>query len=180
MEYNSPAERENCINKTIDSLFPPSEWNNYITEVNKKVIALDNDREAQYQYIMKEFYKMSDERKWDKGVVVDWYKSQMHVIGKHELADVFDFMALYTQPVIGLDVMTKLINDSFYGASDYKEGEPTDGLEWYINKHWTIEEVRERLKEAHINATDEMVQMMFDAIIKVQTEHGIDNDSFTE
>ena len=61
---------------------------------------------------MKEFYKMSDERKWDKGVVVDWYKSQMHVIGKHELADVFDFMALYTQPVIGLDVVTKLINDS--------------------------------------------------------------------
>ena len=166
--------------KEVEPLFPPSEWNNYIGEVNKKVIALDNDREAQYQYIMKEFYKMRDERKWDKGVVVDWYKSQMHVIGKHELTDVFDFMALYTQPVIGHDVVTKLINGSFYGASDYKEGEPTDGLEWYINKHWTIEEVRERLKEAHINATDEMVQMMFDAIIKVQTEHGIDNDSFTE
>ena len=165
--------------KEVEPLFPPSEWNNYIGEVNKKVIALDNDREAQYQYIMKEFHKMSAERKWDKGVVVDWYKSQMHVIGKHELADVFDFMALYTQPVIGLDVVTKLINGSSYGVSDYKEGEPTDGLEWYINKHWTIEEVRERLKEAHINATDEMVQMMFDAIIKVQTEHGIDNDSFT-
>ena len=169
---------ENII-KEVEPLFPPSEWNNYIGEVNKKVIALDNDREAQYQYIMKEFYKMRDERKWDKGVVVDWYKSQMHVIGKHELADVFDFMALYTQPVIGFDVVTKLTN-GLYGASDYKEGEPTDGLEWYINKHWTIEEVRERLKEAHINATDEMVQMMFDAIIKVQTEHGIDNDSFTE
>ena len=179
MEYNSLAEREKPINKTIDSLFPSSEWNNYINEVNKKVIALDNDREAQYQYIMKEFHKMSAERKWDKGVVVDWYKSQMHVIGKHEMGDMFDFMALYTQPVIGFDVVTKLTNGS-YGASDYKEGEPTDGLEWYINKHWTIEEVRERLKEAHINATDEMVQMMFDAIIKVQTEHGIDNDSFTE
>ena len=163
----------------IDSLFPSSEWNDYIGEVNKKVIALDNDREAQYQYIMKEFYKMSDERKWDKGVVVDWYKSQMHVIGKHEMADVFDFMALYTQPVIGFDVVTKLTN-GLYGASDYKEGEPTDGLECYINKRWTIEEVRERLKEAHINATDEMVQMMFDAIIKVQTEYGIDNDSFIE
>ena len=95
------------------------------------------------------------------------------------MADVFDFMALYTQPVIGFDVVTKLTN-GLYGASDYKEGEPTDGLEWYINKHWNIEEVRERLKEAHINATDEMVQMMFDAIIKVQTEHGIDNDSFIE
>ena len=165
--------------KEVEPLFPSSEWNDYIGEVNKKVIALDNDREAQYQYIMKEFHKMSAERKWDKGVVVDWYKSQMHVIGKHEMADVFDFMALYTQPVIGFDVVTKLTNGS-YGASDYKEGEPTDGLEWYINKHWTIEEVRERLKEAHINATDEMVQMMFDAIIKVQTEHGIDNDSFTE
>ena len=166
--------------KEVEPLFPPSEWNDYIGEVNKKVIALDNDREAQYQYIMKEFYKMRDERKWDKGVVVDWYKSQMHVIGKHELADVFDFMALYTQPVIGLDVVTKPINGSFYGASDYKEGESTDGLYCHINKRWTIEEVRERLKEAHINATDEMVQMMFDAIIKVQTEHGIDNDSFTE
>ena len=96
------------------------------------------------------------------------------------MTDVFDFMALYTQPVIGLDALTKPINGSFYGAYDYKEGESTDGLEWYINKHWTIEEVRERLKEAHINATDEMVQMMFDEIIKVQTEHGIDNDSFTE
>ena len=169
---------ENII-KEVEPLFPSSEWNDYIGEVNKKVIALDNDREAQYQYIMKEFYKMRDERKWDKGVVVDWYKSQMHVIGKHELADVFDFMALYTQPVIGFDVVTKLTN-GLYGASDYKEGEPTDGLEWYINKHWTIKEVRERLKEAHINATDEMVQMMFDEIIKVQTEHGIDNDSFTE
>ena len=165
--------------KEVEPLFPPSEWNNYIGEVNKNVIALDNDREAQYQYIMKEFYKMSDERKWDKGVVVDWYKSQMHVIGKHELADVFDFMALYTQLVIGFDVVTKLTN-GLYGASDYKEGESIDGLEWYINKRWTIEEVRERLKEAHINATDEMVQMMFDEIIKVQTEHGIDNDSFTE
>ena len=165
--------------KEVEPLFPPSEWNDYIGEVNKNVIALDNDREAQYQYIMKEFHKMSAERKWDKGVVVDWYKSQMHVIGKHEMADVFDFMALYTQPVIGFDVVTKLTN-GLYGASDYKEGEPTDGLEWYINKHWTIEEVRERLKEVHINATDEMVQMMFDAIIKTQTEHGIDNDSFTE
>ena len=67
--------------KEVEPLFPPSEWNNYIGEVNKKVIALDNDREAQYQYIMKEFHKMSAERKWDKGVVVDWYKSQMHVIG---------------------------------------------------------------------------------------------------
>ena len=103
----------------------------------------------------------------------------MHVIGKHEMADVFDFMALYTQPVIGFDVVTKLTN-GLYGASDYKEGEPTDGLECYINNHLTIEEVRERLKEAHINATDEMVQMMFDEIIKVQTEHGIDNDSFIE
>ena len=165
--------------KEVEPLFPPSEWNNYIGEVNKKVIALDNDREAQYQYIMKEFYKMRDERKWDKGVVVDWYKSQMHVIGKHELADVFDFMALYTQPVIGFDVVTKLTN-GLYGASDYKEGEPTDGLYCHINKRWTIEEVRERLKEAHVNATDEMVQKMFDEIIKVQTEHGIDNDSFTE
>ena len=71
---------ENII-KEVEPLFPSSEWNDYIGEVNKKVIALDNDREAQYQYIMKEFYKMSDERKWDKGVVVDWYKSQMHVIG---------------------------------------------------------------------------------------------------
>ena len=166
--------------KEVEPLFPPSEWNNYIGEVNKKVIALDNDREAQYQYIMKEFHKMSAERKWDKGVVVDWYKSQMHVIGKHELADVFDFMALYTQPVIGHDAVTKLTNGSFYGASDYKEGEPTDGLYCHINKRWTIEEVRERLKEAHVNATDEMVQKMFDEIVKVQTEHGIDNDSFTE
>ena len=154
--------------KEVEPLFPPSEWNNYIGEVNKKVIALDNDREAQYQYIMKEFHKMSAERKWDKGVVVDWYKSQMHVIGKHEMADVFDFMALYTQPVIGFDVVTKLTN-GLYGASDYKEGEPTDGLEWYINKHWTIEEVRERLKEAHINATYEMIQKMFNEIIKIQT-----------
>ena len=165
--------------KEVEPLFPSSEWNDYIGEVNKKVIALDNDREAQYQYIMKEFYKMRDERKWDKGVVVDWYKSQMHVIGKHEMADVFDFMALYTQPVIGFDVVTKLTN-GLYGASDYKEGEPTDGLYCHINKRWTIEEVRERLKEAHVNATDEMVQKMFDEIVKVQTEHGIDNDSFTE
>ena len=166
--------------KEVEPLFPPSEWNDYIGEVNKKVIALDNDREAQYQYIMKEFYKMKDERKWDKGVVVDWYKSQMHVIGKHELADVFDFMALYTQPVIGFDVVTKPINGSFYGAYGYKEGAPTDGLECYINKHWTIEEFRGRLKEADINASDEMVQKMFDEIIKAQTEHGIDNGSLIE
>lgn len=74
----------------------------------------------------------------------------------------------------------KLTNGSFYGASGYKEGESTDGLECYINKRWTIEEVRERLKKAHINATDEMVQKIFDVIIKAQTEHGIDNGSFTE
>ena len=111
---------------------------------------------------------------------MEYNKSQMHVIGKHEMADAFDSMAMRTQIVIGQDTLTKLINGSFYGAYGYKEGAPTDGLECYINKRWTIEEVRERLKEAHINATDEMVQMMFDAIIKVQTEHGIDNDSFTE
>ena len=120
---------------------------------------------------------MSAERKWDKGVVVDWYKSQMHVIGEHELADVFAFMALYTLPVIGLDVMAKLINDSFYSASDYKEGEATDGLGCHINKRWTIEEFREMLKEADINVSDEMVQMMFDEIIKAQTKHGIDKDT---
>ena len=135
--------------KEAEPLFPPSEWNDYITEVNKKVIALDNDREAQYQYIMKEFHKMSAERKWDNGVVVDWYKSQMHIIGKHEMANAFDFMAMYTQQVIGHDAVTKLINCSFYGASDYKKGEPTDGLECHINKHWIIEDVRER-----VNASD--------------------------
>lgn len=180
MEYNNLAERENCINKTIDSLFPTSEWNNYITEVNKKVIALDNDHEAQYQYIMKEFHKMNAERKWDKALVVNWYKSQMHIIGKHEKADAFDSMAMCTQLFIGWDVPTKLINASFYDACDYKEGEATDGLECHINKRWTIEEVREMLKEADINVTDEMVQMMFDEIIKAQTEHEIDNDSLTE
>ena len=111
---------------------------------------------------------------------MEYNKSQMDVIGKHEKANAFDSMAMSTEPVIGHDSLTKIINGSFYGAYDYKEGEPTDGLEWYINKHWTIEEVRERLKEAHINATDEMVQKMFDEIVKVQTEHGIDNDSFTE
>ena len=177
MEYNSIAEREQCINKIIDSLFPTSEWNDYISEVNKKVIALDNDHEAQYQYIMKEFHKMSAERKWDKALVVNWYKSQMHVIGKHEMADAFDYMAMCTQPVIGHDALTKLINASFYGAYDYKEGEATDGLGCHINKRWTIEEFREMLKEADINVSDEMVQMMFDEIIKAQTEHGIDKDS---
>ena len=111
---------------------------------------------------------------------MEYNKSQMDAIGKHEMANEFDSMEMRTQPVIGHDSLMKIINGSFYGAYDYKEGESTDGLECYINKHWTIEEVRERLKEAHINATDEMVQMMFDAIIKVQTEHGIDNDSFTE
>ena len=166
--------------KEVEPLFPPSEWNNYIGEVNKKVIALDNDREAQYQYIMKEFNKMSAERKWDKGLVVNWYKSQMDVIGKHEMADAFDSTAECTQPVIGHDSLMKIINSSFYGAYDYKEGESTDGLECYINKHWTIEEFRGRLKEARINASDEMVQKMFDEIIKAQTEHGIDNDSLIE
>ena len=157
--------------KEAEPLFPPSEWNDYIGEVNKNVIALDNDREAQYQYIMKEFHKMSAERKWDKEVVVSWYKSQMYIIGKHEMANEFDFMALYTQPIIGHDAVTNIINCSFHGAYGYKEGEPTDGLECHINKRWTIEEVRERLKEAHVDATDEMVQKMFDGIIKVQTEH---------
>ena len=166
MEYNSLAEREQCINKTIDSLFPTSEWNNYITEVNKKVIALDNDHEAQYQYIMNEFHKMSAERKWDKALVVNWYKSKMHIIGKHEKADAFDSMAMCTQLFIGWDALTKLIS----GAYDYKDGEATDGLECHINKRWTIEEVRELLKEADINASDEMVQKMFDEIIKAQTE----------
>ena len=108
------------------------------------------------------------------------YNSQMCVNGKHEMGNAFDSMAMRTQPVIGHDTLTKLINGSFYGASDYKEGEPTDGLYCHINKRWTIEEVRERLKEAHVNATDEMVQKMFDEIVKVQTEHGIDNDSFIE
>ena len=107
-------------------------------------------------------------------------KSQMDVIGKHEKTNVGDSMAMRTQPVIGHDALTKLINCSFYGAYDYKEGESTDGLECYINKHWTIEEFRGRLKEARINASDEMVQMMFDEIIKAQTEHGIDNDSLIE
>ena len=108
------------------------------------------------------------------------YNSQMHVIGKHEKANAFDSMGMRTQPVIGHDALMKLINGSFYGAYGYKEGTPTDGFECYINKHWTIEEFRERLKEARINASDEMVQMMFDEIIKAQTEHGIDNDSLIE
>ena len=76
--------------------------------------------------------------------------------------------------------MMNIINDSVYGSYDYKEGKSTDGLYFYINKRYTIEEIRERLKEAHVNATDGMVQEMFDEIVKVQTEHGIDNDSFTE
>ena len=76
--------------------------------------------------------------------------------------------------------MMNIINDSVYGSYDYKEGKSTDGLYFYINKRYTIEEIRERLKEAHVNATDEMVQTMFDEIIKAQTEHGINNDSLIE
>ena len=108
------------------------------------------------------------------------YNSQMSVIGKHEKANAFDSMAMCTQPVIGHDTLTKLINGSFYGVYGYKEGVPTDGLECRINKRWTIEEFRGRLKEARINASDEMVQKLFDEIIKAQTEHGIDNDSLIE
>ena len=108
------------------------------------------------------------------------YNSQMCVNRKHEMGNAFDSMAMRTQPVIGHETLTKIINSSFYGAYGYKEGAPTDGLECYINKHWTIEEFRRRLKEARINASDEMVQMMFDEIIKAQTEHGIDNDSLIE
>ena len=111
---------------------------------------------------------------------MEYNKSQMDVIGKHENANAFDSMAMSTEPVIGHDALTKIINGSFYGAYGYKEGTPTDGLECHINKHWTIEEFRRRLKEAHINASDEMVQKMFDEIIKAQTEHGIDNDSLIE
>ena len=73
--------------------------------------------------------------------------------------------------------MMNIINDSVYGSYDYKEGVPTDGLYFYINKRYTIEEIRERLKEAHVNATDEMVQTMFDEIIKAQTERESNNDS---
>ena len=72
--------------------------------------------------------------------------------------------------------MMNIINASVYGSYDYKEGAPTDGLYFYINKRYTIEEIRERLKEAHINATDEMVQMMFDEIIKAQTERESNNN----
>lgn len=108
------------------------------------------------------------------------YNSQMSVIGKHEKADAFDSMAIGTQQVIGYDALTKIINSSFYGVYGYKEGVSTDGLECYINKLWTIEEFRERLNEARINASDEMVQKLFDEIIKAQTEHGIDNDSLIE
>ena len=111
---------------------------------------------------------------------MEYNNSQMHVNGKHEMANELDSMAMRTQQVIGHDALTKLINGSFYGAYGYKEGVSTDGLECYINKHWTIEEFRERLKEADINASDEMVQKMFDEIIKAQTEHGIDNDSLIE
>ena len=73
--------------------------------------------------------------------------------------------------------MMNIINASVYGSYEYKEGAPTDGLYFYINKRYTIEEIRERLKDAHVNATDEMVQTMFDEIIKAQTERGINNDS---
>ena len=111
---------------------------------------------------------------------MEYNKSQMDVIGKHEKANAFDSMAMSTEPVIGHDALTKIINGSFYGAYGYKEGTPTDGLECHINKHLTIEEFRDRLKEADINASDEMVRMMFDEIIKAQTEHGIDNDSLIE
>ena len=108
------------------------------------------------------------------------YNSQMHVNGKHEMGNAFDSTAERTQLVIGHDALTKIINGSFYGAYDYKEGVSTDGLGCHINKRWTIEEFREMLKEADINVSDEMVQMMFDEIIKAQTEHGIDNDSLIE
>ena len=111
---------------------------------------------------------------------MEYNKSQMSVIGKHEKANTFDSMAMGTQQVIGCDALTKIINSSFYGAYGCKEGAPTDGLECRINKHWTIEEFRVRLKEADINASDEMVQKMFDEIIKAQSEHGIDNDSLIE
>ena len=107
-------------------------------------------------------------------------KSQMHVIGKHEKTNVGDSMEMRTQPVIGHDTLTKIINGSFYGAYGYKESTPTDGLECHINKHWTIEEFRDLLKEADINASDEIVQKMFDEIIEAQKEHGIDNDSLIE
>ena len=111
---------------------------------------------------------------------MEYNNSQMYVNGKHEKTNVGDSTAERTQPVIGHDALMKLINGSFYGAYDYKEGESTDGLECHINKHLTIEEFRDRLKEARINASDEMVQKMFDEIIKAQTEHGIDNDSLIE
>lgn len=111
---------------------------------------------------------------------MEYNKSQMHVIGKHEKANAADSMTMCTQQVIGHNTLTKIINTSFYGAYGYKEGVPTDGLECHINKHWTIEELRKRLKEADINTSDEMVQKMFDEIIKAQTEHGIDNDSLIE
>ena len=111
---------------------------------------------------------------------MEYNKSQMDVIGKHEKANAFDSMAMSTEPVIGHDALTKIINGSCYGAYGYKEGVPTDGLECHINKHWTIEEFRDQLKEADINASDEMVQKLFDEIIKAQTEHGIDNDSLIE
>lgn len=73
---------------------------------------------------------------------MEYNKNQLSVIGKHEMANAFDSMAMGTQIVIGHDTLMKLINGSFYGDYGYKEGTPTDGLECRINKHWTIEEFR--------------------------------------
>ena len=84
-----------CPLCTMNDLFPDTPWNRYVGIVNTKVIELDNDREAQFTYIKREFEKMQHNKDFDTHNILSWWRSQMQLIGRTEFASMFDFTDLY-------------------------------------------------------------------------------------
>lgn len=84
-----------CPPCTMDNLFPDTPWNRYVGIVNTKIIELDNDREAQFAYIKREFDKMSKNNDFKISSVLSWWRSQMQLIGKPELSSIHDFIGIY-------------------------------------------------------------------------------------
>ena len=84
-----------CPLCTMNDLFPDTPWNRYVGIVNTKVIELDNDREAQFAYIKREFDKMRQNKDFEIHNVLSWWKSQMQLVGKPELASIHDYIGLY-------------------------------------------------------------------------------------
>lgn len=116
-----------------DSLFPDTPWNEFITRINKKVIELDSDKEAQKKYIEHVYFKLTlaDIPKLHKykKLYQSWYVSQLHIIGDHDTAEKYEhlhnsmsFWSTYGTEFIPKERLMEL-NKKYYGEDYYDEAD---------------------------------------------------------